>query len=176
MPISSDEDYKLSSASDSATGNQPQPQVPSIAESKLLETVEEELKTIQSRQNLQAQVDAKIEQSNLGRSTPALKGQTNSESDSSRSNSVSPMRRQDTVLHPKQRKSMTSDSEAMFSSDTESAVEIHKAYYAEFVSREDFTEEVDELKEEMRKEILQEAREILLAETDEMIREQVEDA
>ena len=93
MPISSDEDYKLSSASDSATGNQPQPQVPSIAESKLLETVEEELKTIQSRQNLQAQVDAKIEQSNLGRSTPALKGQSNSESDSSRSNSVSPMRR-----------------------------------------------------------------------------------
>ena len=55
-------------------------------------------------------------------------------------------------------------------------MEIHKAYYAEFVSREDFTEEVDELKEEMRKEILQEAREILLAETDEMIREHVEDA
>ena len=86
------------------------------------------------------------------------------------------MRHHDKSLHPKQRKSMTSDSEAMFSSDTESAVEIHKAYYAEFVSREDFTEEVDELKEEMRKEILQEAREILLAETDEMIREQVEDA
>ena len=76
MPISSnsDEDYILSSNTDSAagTGNLPQPS--SIADSKLLETVEEELKTIQSRQNLQAQVDAKIEQSNLGRSTPALKG------------------------------------------------------------------------------------------------------
>ena len=64
------------------------------------------------------------------------------------------MRRPDASLRPKQRKSMTSDSEAMFSSDTESALEIHKAYYAEFISREDFTEEVDELKEEMRKEIL----------------------
>lgn len=48
MPISSnsDEDYILSSNTDSAAGTGNIPQPPSVADSKLLETVEEELKTI----------------------------------------------------------------------------------------------------------------------------------
>ena len=108
-------------------------------QSKLLETVEEEMKEMQSRQSLQAQVLEKIGEKLVERTTPALQAPKES-SDSSRSNSVSPIRRMDTTLRERQRKSVTqtSESSAMFSSASESEVEIHDQYYKEFVSREDF--------------------------------------
>ena len=73
------------------------------------------------------------------------------------------------------KKKSASDSDAMFSS-SESDIEIHPAYYNQFISQEDFHEEIEDVREEIRVQILEEARQQILAEADEIMDEKVQEA
>ena len=67
------------------------------------------------------------------------------------------------------KKQIESESEAFFSSSEEKEVEINKKYYEEFVSHEDLQEEVEAIKEELSAEILEQARQMFISQTGELI-------
>ena len=54
-------------------------------------------------------------------------------------------------------------------------MEIHPAFYNEFMTQEDFEEEINELKEELREQIIEEARRLILDETDEICDNKIEE-
>ena len=67
------------------------------------------------------------------------------------------------------KKQIESESEAFFSSSEEKEGEISKKYYEEFVSHEDLQEEVEAIKEELSAEILEQARQMFISQTGELI-------
>ena len=71
--------------------------------------------------------------------------------------------------------SQATDSEALFSSDGDHAPEqIDQIYYDEFITKEDFDEEMDATKGEMKDEILDEAKALVHETTQSVVAEQVE--
>lgn len=80
---------------------------------------------------------------------------------------------------PQQRNTQSrqsSNSEALFSSDGDDLgpVQIDPAYYQEFISHEDFEDEVDQLKEDLKDEIMEAARDMVNQEANNMVTEHVE--
>lgn len=66
----------------------------------------------------------------------------------------------------------------MFSSEGEDLgpVQIDPAYYQEFISHEDFEDEVDQLKDDLKDEIMEAARDMVNQEANNMVTEHVEQA
>ena len=70
----------------------------------------------------------------------------------------------------------TSESDNLFSSDNEAEQEdeIASCFYDEFLPRDDFDEEIETLKAQLKTEIIEEAREIITETTNDMVSEQIE--
>jgi len=128
-------------------------------------------------QHLQQQLEEKMQQKGLSGIRP--------ERESSSSVSESPRHSRSTsrrkskfngILRKNTKVKAESESSALFTSESEEDIEIHPAFYEEFVCHEDLTDEVERLKEDLRFEILEEARLMMQTTTAAIVTQQVDQA